>query len=175
MQARESSDSSPPGPVRRVLGPAEGEILGDISIVRDRFMVSGSESGGGFALVEHLLPPRTLAAPLHRHSREDEYSFILEGEIGAVFEGAEVFGSTGQLIFKPRGEWHTFWNAGDTPARILEIISPGGFEEAFREMHAFGDALDPAALSDIAARYGIDIDFEGTAPIIERHHLRFQA
>ncbi len=136
-------------------------------------MISGRESGGGFSLVEHLMAPRSLAAPLHRHSREDEYSYVLEGRIGAVFEGEEVVGRVGDLIRKPRGEWHTFWNAGDQPARILEIISPGGFERAFREMHTLGDALDAVAITGIAARYGVEVDFEATEPIIQRHHLTF--
>ena len=157
----------------RVIGPAGGDILGALTAVRDRFMIDGRISGGGFALVEHLMPPRALAAPLHRHSREDEYSFVLEGRIGATFDGEEVFAGVGDLIFKPRGEWHTFWNAGDVPARILEIISPGDFEQAFREMHALGDALDPATMAGIAARYGVDVDFEQTGPIIERHRLTF--
>ncbi len=82
-------------------------------------------------------------------------------------------GQAGDLIREPRGEWHSFWNAGDQPARILEIISPGGFEQAFRELHALGDALDPAAMAEIAARYGVEVDFEATGPIIERHGLLF--
>lgn len=157
----------------RIIGPTGGDILGAVTAVRDRFMIDAGFSGGGFALVEHLMPPRALAAPLHRHSREDEYSFVLEGRVGAIFEGDEVFGSAGDLIVKPRGEWHTFWNAGEVPVRILEIISPGGFEQAFREMHALGEALDPAAMAAIAARYGVEADFDGTGPIIERHGLTF--
>jgi mannose-6-phosphate isomerase-like protein (cupin superfamily) len=157
----------------RVLGPHDGEVLGAPTAVRDRFMVEAQRSGGGFSLVEHRLPPSSLAAPLHRHSREDEYSYVLEGRVGAHFDGVETFAHAGDLIFKPRGEWHTFWNAGDVPARILEIISPGGFEQAFREMHALGGALDAAAMADIAARYGVDVDLERTGPIIERHGLTF--
>jgi len=143
---RNASNSAIVG--RRVLGPQEGDILGAATAVRDRFMVE--TAGGGFSLVEHLMPPRSLAAPLHRHSREDEYSYVLEGKVGAHFDGVEVFANAGDLIFKPRGEWHTFWNAGDAPARILEIISPGGFEKAFRELHAFGDALDEATVTQVA-------------------------
>jgi mannose-6-phosphate isomerase-like protein (cupin superfamily) len=144
-----------------------------VTAVRDRFLVEAQRSGGGFSLVEHLMPHRSLAAPLHRHSREDEYSFVLEGRVGAHFDGVETFGDAGDLIFKPRAEWHTFWNAGDAPARILEIISPAGFEQAFRDMHALGDALDAVAMAEIAARYGVDVDFERTGPIIERHQLTF--
>ena len=157
----------------RVLGPTGGDTLGAVTAVRDRFLIDGHVSGAGFSLVEHLMPPRALAAPLHRHSREDEYSFVLEGQVGALFDGEEVVGRVGDLIFKPRGEWHTFWNAGDVPARILEIISPGGFERAFREMHALGEALDPTTMAAIAGRYGVDVDFGQTGAIIERHRLTF--
>ncbi len=167
-----SSNRSPQG-AARVLGPADGAIVGALHTVRDRFMIGGEETGGGFALVEHLMPPRTLAAPLHRHSREDEYSYVLEGRVGAWLGGEEVFGETGALIFKPRGQWHTFWNDGDVPARILEIISPGGFENAFRDMHALGDELNPERMAEIGARYGVEVDFDGTFPILERHGLSF--
>jgi mannose-6-phosphate isomerase-like protein (cupin superfamily) len=157
----------------RVLGPRDGEIMGAPTAVRDRFMLSGKESGGGFALVEHLMPPKALAAPLHRHSREDEYSYVLEGRVGALLGDEEVYGEVGDLIFKPRGQWHTFWNAGDVPARILEIISPGGFEQCFLEMHALSDDLNPTMMAEIGLRYGVEVDFEHTMPILEQHGLTF--
>lgn len=173
----DAESAIPPGkrdlPGARVLGSRDGEIFGAPETVRDRFMVGGEESGGGFSLVEHLMPPRTLAAPLHRHTREDEYSYVLEGRVGAFLGGEEVFGEAGDLIFKPRDQWHTFWNAGDSPARILEIISPGGFESAFREMHALGEDLTLEKMAEIGARYGVEVDFEGTMPIVERHGLSF--
>jgi mannose-6-phosphate isomerase-like protein (cupin superfamily) len=158
-------------PRARVLGSGDGEVLGPSGAVRDRFMVGGADSGGGFALFEHLMPPQALAAPVHRHTREDEYSYVLEGRVGAMLGEEEVFGEVGDLIFKPRGQWHTFWNAGDVPARILEVISPGGFEEAFREMHALGEGLDPATMAGIASRHGVDVDFDLTMPVIARHGL----
>ena len=157
----------------RVLGSRDGEVLGASDTVRDRFMVGGGDSGGGFALVEHLMPPRALAAPLHRHTLEDEYSYVLEGRVGALLGEEEVFGEVGDLIFKPRGQWHTFWNAGDVPARILEIISPGGFEKAFEEMHALGEELTPETMAEIGQRYGAEVDFEATFPLIERYGLKF--
>src|SRR5260370_33272343 len=112
----------------RIVGPKDGK-LGKLGGIGVRFMIHGAESGGGFALAEHPMEPRALAAPMHRHSREDEYSFVLEGRVGAELGGEIVYGEVGDLIFKPRGQWHTFWNAGDAPARILEIISPAGFEK----------------------------------------------
>ena len=157
----------------RVLGPQDGEIMGSPDGAADRFLIGGKESGGGFALVEHRLPARVLAAPLHFHTREDEYSYVLEGRVGALLGEDEVFATAGDLIFKPRGQWHTFWNAGDAPARILEIISPAGFEELFRELGAFESFPDPQTLAALAARYGGKVNFERTLPIVERYGLVF--
>jgi mannose-6-phosphate isomerase-like protein (cupin superfamily) len=154
----------------RVLGPADGEIVGPPDGTSDRFMLNGQDSGGRFALVEHRLAPRVLAAPLHFHTREDEYSYVLEGRVGALLGEEEVVAHAGDLVFKPRGQWHTFWNAGDEPARILEIISPSGLEELFRQLESYDD---PEALAAMAARYGAEVDFAGTMPIVERHRLAF--
>ncbi|HEY7630082.1 MAG TPA: cupin domain-containing protein [Thermoleophilaceae bacterium] len=157
-----------------VLGPADGKSgqLGGIGV---RFMIDSATSGGGFSLVEHPMPPRALGAPLHRHSREDEYSYVLEGRVGALLGDEVVYGEPGDLIFKPRDQWHTFWNAGDEPARILEIISPGGFESYFEEMvdliSAGAPDLDRAA--EIATRYGLEFDFASMPNLIETHGLEF--
>lgn len=155
----------------RVLGPTDGAIVGTPGVMHDRFMLEAADTGGRFALVEHLLPPRALAAPLHRHHHEDEYSFVLEGSVGALLGDDEVVGGPGSLIFKPRGQWHTFWNAGDVPARILELISPAGFEQAFRDLAELGGEMDPSAVAVVAERFGVDVDFEGTGPVVERHGL----
>ena len=123
------------GSARIVLSPDEGEKVqfGGLGV---RFMIGGAESGGTFALVEHPIEPRALAAPIHTHRNEDEYTYVLEGEIG-VQVGDEVrIARPGDLVFKPRGVPHAFWNAGDTPARALEIISPAGFEQYFAETAA---------------------------------------
>ena len=157
----------------RVLGPNDGDIMGALDGVRDRFMVSRGDSGGGFALVEHLMAPKALAAPLHIHTGEDEYSYVLAGRVGALLGDEELVAEAGHLIFKPRGQWHTFWNAGDEPARVLEIISPAGLDELFRELGALGDALDPDTMATFAARYGTQVDFQRTLPIVERHGLKF--
>src|SRR5678816_422285 len=141
----------------RVLGPSDGRagLLGSMGV---RFMLAGAETGGGFSLVEHPIPPRTLAAPLHRHDREDEYSYVLEGRMGALLGDEVVYAEPGDLVFKPRQQWHTFWNAGDEPCRILEIISPSGFEHFFRELDGLGGAIaaDPEDLAQLNARYGLE-------------------
>jgi len=159
----------------RVLGPKDGKV-GELGSIGVRFMVDGEESGGGFSLVEHPMAPHALAAPLHRHSREDEYSFVLEGRVGAQLGDEILYGEPGDLIFKPRGQWHTFWNAGDQPARILEILSPAGFERYFEELTELprdGGPPDLAAIAAIAARYGLELDFASVPGLLEQHGLTF--
>lgn len=159
-------------PRAKIIGPADGRA-GRLRGMGVRFMVSGEESGGGFALVEHPLGPRALAAPMHRHSREDEYSFILEGQVGAKLGAEVVYGGPGDLIFKPRDQWHTFWNAGDTDARLLEIISPAGFERYFEELVELFAAgpPEPGVLAEAAARYGLEVDPSTVPGLVADHDL----
>ena len=156
----------------KVVGPQDGRLgfLGSIGV---RFMIDGDETEGRFSLVEHPMPPRALAAPLHRHLREDEYSFVLEGRVGALLGDEVVVAGPGDLLFKPRNQWHTFWNAGDEPCRILEIIAPAGFEHFFEELVDIGGALnaDPAELAELAARYGLELKPETVPELLERFDL----
>jgi quercetin dioxygenase-like cupin family protein len=111
--------------VQHVLGPQEGETV-NLLALGVRFMVDGETTGGAFSLVEHPLPPRALGAPVHTHANEDEYSHVLEGRIGVQLGDEVLEAGPGDLVFKPRGVPHAFWNAGDEPARLLELISPAG-------------------------------------------------
>jgi mannose-6-phosphate isomerase-like protein (cupin superfamily) len=158
----------------KVIGPRDGKagFLGTIGV---RFMIDGVDADDRFSLVEHPMAPRTLAAPLHRHTREDEYSFILEGSVGALLGEAVVIGKPGDLIFKPRNQWHTFWNAGDEPARILEIISPAGFERFFGEVVALGGVtrIAPVEFTKLCERYGLEMQIDSIPGLVERFGVRF--
>ncbi len=154
----------------RVIKAGEGEVLGSPKGCRDRFLVDSKDWGGHLAVVEHLLAPWSIAAPLHRHTKEDEFSLILEGRVWFQADGEEYVADVGDLVFKPRGEWHTFWNADDAPARLLELISPGGLEEAFRIIDTAAEDVD---LGPLVASYGCDSDLDATLPIIERYGLTF--
>jgi mannose-6-phosphate isomerase-like protein (cupin superfamily) len=100
--------------VATVIGPNDGKA-GSLGSIGVRLMADGAATGGGFSLVEHPMPPRALAAPLHRHTHEDEYSYVLEGRMGALLGDEVLEAGPGDLVFKPRNQWHTFWNAGDEP------------------------------------------------------------
>ena len=157
----------------KIVSPDEDRdgFLGSIGV---RFLIDGDETGERFSLVEHPMSPRALAAPIHRHTREDEYSFVLEGRMGALLGDDIVEAGPGDLVFKPRNQWHTFWNAGDEPCRILEIISPAGFEDFFRELSDMGGAIkaDPDEVQALGARYGLDFKLDSVSELVERFGLR---
>ncbi|HEY7121094.1 MAG TPA: cupin domain-containing protein [Solirubrobacterales bacterium] len=158
----------------KIVGPKDGKA-GSLGAVGVRFMIDGAETNGDFSLVEHPMPPRQLAAPVHIHTREDEYSYVLSGRMGALLGDEVVYAEPGDLVFKPRNQWHTFWNAGDTECRILEIISPAGFEkffEALADMNAAGPP-DPEKLVALADEYGHYYDLEATQRVIAEHGLSF--
>ena len=156
----------------RIIKPNGGK-LADFGSFGVRFMIWGEESGGGFSVVEHPIAPHALVAPLHRHSREDEYSYVLQGRMGAQLGDEVVYAEVGDLVFKPRNQWHTFWNAGDTPCRILEIISPGGFERMFDEIAAHAGDLSEEAVQDMCNRYGFEADNDSVARLCAEHGLTF--
>jgi mannose-6-phosphate isomerase-like protein (cupin superfamily) len=159
--------------VRRVLGPDEGETV-NLLALGVRFMIDGDATAGAFSLVEHPLPPRALGAPVHTHRNEDEYSYVLEGRVGVQLGDDVIEAGPGDLVFKPRGVAHSFWNAGDEPARLLELISPAGFENYFREVAPLLPAPEQhqAELAEVLARYELDIDFDTIPVLAERHGLR---
>src|ERR1041384_4179587 len=156
----------------KIVAPQDGKegFLGSIGV---RFMIDGGEAGERFSLVEHPMSPRALAAPLHLHTREDEYSFVLTGRMGALLGEDVVEAGPGDLVHKPRNQWHTFWNAGDEPCRILEIISPAGFEHFFEELVDMGGVVDATEeqLAELSDRDGLEMHPESFPELLERFGL----
>jgi hypothetical protein len=138
---------------RHMLGPSEGEVV-HLFALGVRFMIDGETTGGAFSL--------------------DEYSYVLEGRVGLQLGDEVIEAGPGELVFKPRGIAHAFWNAGDEPARLLELISPAGFENYFRELAPLLAARerDEPAIGDVVDRYQLDIDFDTIPTLAERHGLQ---
>jgi mannose-6-phosphate isomerase-like protein (cupin superfamily) len=157
----------------KIVGPSDAQegFLGSIAV---RFLIDGADADQRLSLVDHAMSPRALAAPLHLHTREDEYSFVLQGRMGALLGDDVVEAGPGDLVYKPRNQWHTFWNAGDEPTRILEIISPAGFEHFFRELSDLGGALqaDPEELARLNERYGQEMRPDSVPELLERFGLQ---
>jgi mannose-6-phosphate isomerase-like protein (cupin superfamily) len=148
-------------------------VTGELGVVGARFIMAGGPSEGRFSLVEHPIVPRGLAAPVHLHTREDEFSFVLEGRWGFQQGGDIAFAEPGDLVYKPRDVWHTFWNATDEPARLLEIISPAGFEQLFVELAELlrTDPGNVEANAALGVKYGLRSDPEATARVVAEHGL----
>src|SRR3954462_10951405 len=155
-------ESAPP-PLT-VVRPGEGRA-GDLGAITVEFKLMGADTGGALAIVEHGFPPGSLVPP-HVHTLEDEYSIVTAGEIGFRSGEREVVLGPGGYITKPRGELHAMWNAGSVPARMIEIITPAGFEHFFREVAEL-IAAGPAAAGqggDLAERYGLQVN-----PVLRRY------
>ena len=157
----------------RVLGAADGRLVPSLGHIKNRFMIDRGDSEGRFALLQHHFEPKALAAPMHRHHDEDEYTFVLTGRIGAILGGQEALAEPGDLIFKPRGQWHTFWNASDEPAVVLELISPAGLEDLFKSFEHLTEEPTPDLVANLAGKYHCDLDFAATFPLIHQHGLTF--
>src|SRR3954468_3652238 len=147
----------------------------DLPGLQNRYLITSDQTDGRFAIIEHTIAPKTLAAPMHTHRNEDEYSYVVSGRMGAIVGAGVVDARPGRGGVKPRGIPHACWNAGDEPAVVLETISPGGFEQYFADLApllAHPGPPDFAALAAVQARYELEMDFASMDELIERFGLR---
>ena len=159
-------------PAVTVVEPGTGQegFLGTIGVA---FKLFSDQTEGRLSIVEHPFPVGALVPP-HMHTREDEYSIVTAGEIGFRSGENEVVLGAGGYIVKPRGELHTMWNAGRVPARMIEVIQPGGFERFFWELaeQMASGTPDPARIARFAQDYGLVFEEAPWLPgIIERYGL----
>lgn len=136
------------------------------------FRLNGEDTGGQVAIVEHPFPVGALVPP-HVHTREDEFSIVTAGAIGFRSGSDEVVLEAGGYISKPRGELHAMWNAGRTEARMIEVITPAGFERFFLQLAEMFEAgpPDPEALQTVAASYGLFFDPTWVPDLMQRYGL----
>ena len=119
-------------------------------------LLEGHATQGDVAVVEFLVAPRSFGAPPHVHHDEDEYFYVLEGEIRFLDEGKTVVAPVGTFAAMTRGHLHAFWNASDRPARLLMAVAPGEFATFFDEVVAelrASKSLNSAAIGQTMARF----------------------
>jgi mannose-6-phosphate isomerase-like protein (cupin superfamily) len=156
------------------MAPGAGDAvwIGGFGVI---YKVPPAATPSAIAVVEHVLGPQQLGAPLHRHSREDEISYVLEGVLTVQQADQIETAGVGGTVVKPRGVFHAFWNAGQCPVRFLEVIAPGGFAQYFRELAPLVSRPGPPDLAGIAALaglYGVEFNFASLPELLERHGLR---
>ncbi len=156
---------------RFLVEPAGGAVVmqGPLGVITK---IPGTSTNGVISIVEHPVAPRLLVPP-HVHQDHDEWSYVLEGRIGARVGDEEFIAETGSYILKPRQIPHVFWNPDDRPARILEIITPSGLEEMFARFGALGarGELTPETMAATAAEYGSTMFMEWVPELTARYGL----
>ena len=157
---------------KTLLAAGEGQLV-SLDGLGVHFKLDGTDTRGVFAVVEHPLEPGALASP-HTHSREDEFSYVLEGTVGVKIGDQEFQASPGSYIVKPRGVLHAFWNAGPGPARLLEIIAPAGFDHYFVQLATLmrkDGSPDAEAIERLAHEYGLTYHLDQVPMLVAKYGL----
>ena len=137
-------------------------LVGDVY----RILVTGKETDGKYAVVETIVPSGG-GPPPHRHSREEEGFYILEGELTVTVDGHRETVTAGSFANLPVGSVHSFKNEGTKTVRMLITVAPAGFEQMFMEV---GQPLPPGTttapppskeeidrLIAASSRYGLEL------------------
>jgi quercetin dioxygenase-like cupin family protein len=138
------------------------------------FKITSDQTGGALAICEIAIEPGRLI-PAHLHDTEDEFTYVIDGRIGVLIGEEEFTADAGSWVSKPRGIPHTFWNPGPNHARTIEIITPAGFENFFREISGIFSANGPPdieRLTTTAARYHHHFRPDLEQPLMAKHNVR---
>ena len=133
-----------------------------------RHRVHAQLLAGTTSIHEGLLGPKELVPP-HTHANEDQCLYVVSGTVHLEIDGEVIEARTGTYVIKPRGLSHAFWKPTITPALVLEITTPGGFESFYDEMAAVRSAGEALA---IQSKYGMTFHSERVPELIERHGLQ---
>ncbi len=125
------------------------------------FILSGGESGGKFSITEfEAAPPPAPGAPKHTHLKEDEMMYVLEGDFQLELRDRKLPAPAGSFVHVPKGMEHTIVNAGESPARLLIILSPPGFERYWLEMSTLLESTNgkpsPSLVLAMQKKYNMD-------------------
>lgn len=160
MTARETTGVAP-----IALAPDGGEaiwFMGGLALIKS----DGETTSGTVAVIEHIGRPGG-GSPLHRHTREDEWFYVIEGELTFWVGGQTTCAPAGSFVYGPKGIAHTFQVTSASPARFLLVTEPAGFERFVRALGTPAEAIelppaptgppDPEHVKAVAAEYGIEI------------------
>jgi quercetin dioxygenase-like cupin family protein len=144
-----------------VLGPQDHrmreplDVLGEPGLVK----LAGADTDNAVAIV-HLTVPKLAGPPLHRHSREDEWFYVLDGELTCEVDGQRFTAGAGASAFAPRDTAHTFQNFRDEAAHILVMVTPAGLDQFFEDVTALNKGLsqpDFARVEQLMQSYGMEL------------------
>ncbi len=157
-----TNTAAPIAPI--ALGAGEGDALWFLGVLI-HVKADVASTAGRVAVLEHRAP-RGGGSPLHVHHREDEWFYVLEGEVTFWVGGDVIVAGPGGFVYGPRDIPHTFM-VSSQEARFLLVTEPAGFADFVRAVAepAARDEIPPppteapdiAGLTRLAAGYGIDI------------------
>lgn len=122
-----------------------------------KILLTPQESDGHLGIFESVSAPNS-GPPRHIHHKEDETFYILQGEVLFWVDGETFTKGPGDVAFVPRGKEHTFHVVGTEPARLLTMVTPGGFEGFFPKMARGGYRIpdDMPVVAEIAGSYNLE-------------------
>jgi quercetin dioxygenase-like cupin family protein len=134
--------------------PADAVIWNGVTY---RILVPAAATEGRLGIFESEDHPG-YGPPRHIHNDADETFVVLEGEVEFLLNGVARHCSPRDTVFVPRGTEHTFCVRGTAPARMLTVMTPGGFEGFFRDMAqgAYRIPQDMPRIAAIAATYQLE-------------------
>lgn len=139
------------------LTSSEGRTPQPLNILGAEILVklADADTLGAVAIFHEIVPPLG-GPPLHRHSYEDEWFYVLNGEITLEIDGERKLVYAGGSAFAPRGTVHAFKNFNDSPAEMLAVVTPSRFHMFFEELSSLSTP-DIEGMERLANDYGIDI------------------
>jgi quercetin dioxygenase-like cupin family protein len=158
----------------RVIRPDEASTIRLYDVVFN-YGIGAGQTDGRLSMLEVTIPPKTLIKP-HTHTREDEFSLVLAGTIG-LRTGDDTVEEVpiGSWLVKPRSVPHAMWNLGDEPARVLEVVMPGGLERYFEEIAPVLQEHGPEwtqRYNALADAYGLTIHDDWTKELSAKYGIR---
>jgi quercetin dioxygenase-like cupin family protein len=144
-----------------LLGAEQGRTPEPLDILGEECLVKlGTADTDGAVAVFHLDAPTMSGPPLHRHSREDEWFYVLEGELTFEVDGDRTVLGAGGSVFAPRGTAHAYQNFSPAGARLLVMVTPGDFDRFFQAVSALNKPLpapDLAQTEKLMNEYGCEL------------------
>ena len=136
-----------------------------------KLILSHDESAGDISVYEFTLPPRSPGSPPHTHTLEDEYFYVVEGELSAL-SGEDVLTlAPGDFAALNRGTAHMFWNGSEETTRLIMMTTGSSFEAflsgagpRLAEARPETPEAAGAVIGQLAAEHGITISMEKMPP-----------
>ncbi len=136
-------------------GPAGGEIA-MTGPVRLRILEDGSTTGHRLGIAEITIAPHTQGPPQHRHAAHDEGFYVVSGTVRFTVGADSYDAAPGTLVMVPPGAPHTFANPAEHEAVLVNTFTPDLYVQYFRDLRdmiAGGQAMTPAVVAGVMARY----------------------